>query len=63
MNAFAGSGSLACTGLNWLCYNSVTEQGQMLWSAAVLGQYGSWCERAVHAVHFPSEFRYIEWKR
>jgi hypothetical protein len=27
--------ALACTGLNWLCYNSVTEQGQMLWSGCL----------------------------
>jgi hypothetical protein len=30
-----------CTDLNSLCYNSITEQGQMFWIAAVRGRYGS----------------------
>ena len=31
----------ACTDLNSLCYNSITEQGQMFWIAAARGRYGS----------------------
>jgi hypothetical protein len=30
-----------CTDLNSLCYDSITEQGQMFWIAAVQGRYGS----------------------
>ena len=29
------------TDLNSVCYNSITEQGQMFWIAAVRGRYGS----------------------
>jgi hypothetical protein len=31
----------AYTDLNSVCYNSITEQGQMFWIAAVRGRYGS----------------------
>ena len=31
----------AYTDLNSVCYNSVTEQGQMFWIAAARGRYGS----------------------
>jgi len=30
-----------CTDLNSVCYNSLTEQGQMFWIAATRGRYGS----------------------
>jgi hypothetical protein len=31
----------SCTDLNSVCYNSITEQGQMFWIATARGRYGS----------------------
>lgn len=36
-----GSGPQFYTDLNSVCYNSITEQGQMFWIAAARGRYGS----------------------
>jgi hypothetical protein len=37
----APQGLFSYTDLNSVCYNSITEQGQMFWIAAARGRYGS----------------------